>query len=830
MAKPRYFVADDTAYTFMHLTPLLEQYQQIKNKYKDALLLFRVGEFYEFYYEDAKRASSYLGITLTAKTINKGVKVPLAGVPIKASENYIAKLVKHGFKVAICDQLEPANKEKKLVARDVIEVITPGTILRPSLLDEKKSLFLAACLPDEKRIGLCLCDVTSGEFSCGELEIEMLQEVLLRKEVKEIVVPEGVELKINLPLTHLDGYHFIYEIAYKKLLDHLKVITLDGFGIEKQNLAISAAGALLYYLSETQKSSLSHLNKISRFEAKDALYLDSTTRKNLEIFENVHGDETRTLLGVMDNCQSPFGKRLLRRELFEPLIDLAKIEERLDGVEELKNKEFLRQELRNTLKSLHDVERITTRLACQRVTPREMVALKMSLALYPKIKEIIDGCTSHILEQIHNGIGNFDDVVQLIEQALVAEPPATLDEGGVIKTGYSKELDELKEIARGGKDWLLKFEEGERQRTKITSLKVDYNSIFGYYIEITKPNLHLVPDNYIRKQTLVNAERFYTSELKQFEQKILTAEERIKTLEYELYIALREEIAKSSNAILETTKALSMLDVLQSFAHNAALYNYVRPVINNENKIIINEGRHPVVEGILEKGSFIPNDTVLDREANQILIITGPNMAGKSTYLRQVSLTIIMAQIGSFVPAKEALIGVVDKIFTRIGASDDISRGVSTFLAEMMETANILNNVSEKSLVILDEVGRGTSTYDGLALAWAVVEYLHGHKKPRTLFATHFHELTRIEDFLKGIKNYNFLVKEWGDEIIFLRKMSIGPSDQSYGIQVARLAGLPESVIKRAKQVLNDFEEGEIFSVRKLKRTKLSQQDLFVDK
>ena len=814
----------------MQLTPLFEQYQRVKNKYKDTLLLFRVGDFYEFYYNDAKRASSYLGITLTSKTLSKGVKVPLAGVPIKASENYIAKLVKHGLKVAICEQLEPSGKGKKLLARDVIEVITPGTILRPSLLDEKKPLFLAACLANEKNTGIAFCDITSGEFSCGEVETELLREILLRKETKEIIIPEGIEIKTALPKTYLDGYHFIYDIAYRKLLDHFKVITLDGFGIEGKKLGIGAAGALLHYLSENQKTSLSHINKITFFEPKDSLYLDSTTRKNLEIFENIHGEETRTLLWVMDSCLTAFGKRRLRRELLEPLIDSARIEQRYDGVEELKNKEFLRQELRDVLKSLQDVERITARLACQRILPREMVALKNSLQQYPKIKELLEVCTSNVLKDIYNQIGNFDDVVQLIDKAIDPEPPPTMDEGGIIRSGYSGELDELKEIARGGKNWLLKLEDEEKRKTSIASLKVAYNSVFGYYIEVTKSNLHLVPANYIRKQTLTNAERFYTPELKEFEQKILGAEEKIQNLEYELYVAVREQVAKKSDAILATTKAISMLDMLQAFAQNAAMNNYSRPLIGDDTKILLSESRHPVVERILEKGSFIPNDAVLDREANQILVITGPNMAGKSTYLRQVALITIMAQAGSFVPAKEARIGIVDKIFTRIGASDDISRGVSTFLAEMMETANILNNLSSRSLVILDEVGRGTSTYDGLALAWAVVEYLHKDKKPRTIFATHFHELTKIEDFLKGVKNHNFLVKEWGDEIIFLRKLSPGPSDQSYGIQVARLAGLPESVIKRAKEVLSDFEEGEVFSVRKLKRAKLSQQDLFIDK
>lgn len=813
----------------MQITSLLEQYQRIKDKYKDTLLLFRVGDFYEFYYDDAKRASSCLGITLTSKTIQKGVKVPLAGVPIKACENYIAKLVKHGFKVAICEQLEPAGKGKKLVARDVVEVITPGTILRPSLLDEKKSLYLAACLPDEETVGVAFCDVTSGEFSCGEVAGMPLQEILARKEVKEVVAPEGLEMKTDVPLSFLDGYHFICDIAYKKLLDHFKVVTLEGFGIEGKKLAISAAGALLHYLSERHKLSLSHITAVSLFEVEDRLYLDEATRKNLEIFENIRGVDKRTLLWVMDSCLTAFGKRRVRRELLEPLIDTQVIEKRLDAVEELKNKEFLRQELGELFKSMRDVERIIARVACKRILPREMMTLKESLELYPKIKEMISACTCDVLREIHACVDDFHTIVTAIDEALVSEPPMALDEGGIIKEGYRKELDELRNIARGGKDWLLALESEERKKTGIASLKVAYNSVFGYYIEITKPNLQYVPNSYIRKQTLANAERFYTPELKEFEQKIIGAEEKMKLLERDLYVALRDEIAQHTEAVLNATRAIGLLDMVQGFAQNAAMYNYARPVVNSNSRISITEGRHPVVERLLERGSYVPNDVSVDRDAHQVLIITGPNMSGKSTYLRQVALTALMAQVGSFVPAKEATIGIVDKIFTRIGASDDIAKGVSTFLAEMMDTANILNNMTDKSLVILDEVGRGTSTCDGLALAWAVVEHLRNTKRVRTLFATHFHELTRIEEFVEGVKNYNFLVKEWGDEIVFLRKLSPGPSDQSYGIHVARLAGLPPSVIQRAKMVLRNFEEGEVLSMRRMKRTKLTQQDLFVD-
>ncbi len=814
----------------MQLTPLLEQYQQIKNKYRDTLLLFRVGDFYEFYYDDAKKASILLGITLTSKTIGKGTKVPLAGIPVKASENYIAKLVKNGLKVAICEQLEPPDKSKKLVERDVIEVITPGTIFRPSLLEENKALFVAGCIPDENIIGIALCDITTGDFSSGEIEPGQLLEILARKEVKELILPQGITLKLDIPITYIDGYRFIYEIAYQQLKEHFKVITLDGFGIEGKRLAISAAGALLYYLKENQKSTLPQITKLNYFDSRNTIYLDGATRKNLELVINIRNDETNTLYWAIDNCLTPAGKRMLRGQILEPLIDCKVINERLDGVAELKDREFLRKQLREFLKNIRDVERITTRLMCNRIMPREMNALKDSLKIYPEIKGILLNCDSQILKKIYNQIENFDTIVEKIENAISPEPPPTLDETGIIRPGYSKELDELRDIAHNAKEWLNKFQNQERERTGINSLKVAYNTIFGYYIEISKANLHLIPDYYIRKQTLVNAERFYTPELKEFEEKILGAEEKIKNLEYDIYVKLREEIASDGNKILNSTKAVALLDILQSFAENAVLYNYTRPEVNEGDKIIISDGRHPVVERLMEKGSFIPNDTELDRNRNQILIITGPNMAGKSTYLRQVALIVIMAQMGSFVPAKEAKIGIVDKIFTRIGASDDISRGVSTFLAEMMETANILNNISEKSLVILDEVGRGTSTYDGLALAWAVVEELHNNKKPRSLFATHFHELTKIEDFLSGVRNYNFLVKEWGDEIIFLRKLNPGPSDQSYGIQVARLAGLPKSVIERAKEVLTKFEEGEVFSIRKLKKTKLSQPDLFVDK
>ncbi|MEO0190196.1 MAG: DNA mismatch repair protein MutS, partial [candidate division WOR-3 bacterium] len=504
----------------MHLTPLLEQYQQIKNKHKDTLLLFRVGDFYEFYYDDAKKASVLLGITLTSKTISKGIKIPLAGIPVKASENYIAKLVKNGIKVAICEQLEPADKTKKLVARDVTEVITPGTILRPSLLDENKALFVASCIPDEKLVGVAICDITTGDFTCGEIGSEQLNEILMRKEVKELILPQGISLQIDIPLTTIDGYHFIYDIAYQQLKEHFNVITLDGFGVEGKKLAISAAGALLYYLKENQRSTLPQITKLNYFDICKSVHLDSATRKNLELVINLKNEEKNTLYWAMDNCLTPAGKRLLRNQILEPLIDCQAINERLDGVAELKDKEFLRKQLREFLKNIRDVERITARLMCARIMPREMNTLKDSLRIYPDIKDILQKCDSHILKNIHNQIEDFTPLVEKIEMTISPEPPATLDEPGSIKFGYSQELDELRKIARNSKEWLVKFQTQEREKTGINSLKVAFNTIFGYYIEISKPNLHLVPSHYIRKQTLANAERFYTPELKEFEEKI----------------------------------------------------------------------------------------------------------------------------------------------------------------------------------------------------------------------------------------------------------------------------------------------------------------------
>ncbi len=816
------------------LTPLLEQYQRIKSRYQDAILLFRIGDFYEMFFEDAKQASRLLGVVLTSKSIGKNTRVPLAGIPHRAAESYIQKLVQAGHKVAICEQLEDAEKAKVIVKRDVVEVITPGTILRPALLQESKNLFLASIYPADEQVGIGLCDLTTGDFTIGETDRQKLVEEIRRLEIKEVIVPSGlVELvkeEIDAPcITPLDDYHFLYEVAYRKIKTHFQVVTLEGFGLEGKDLAIQAGGALLAGLEENQKSTLPHIKRITQYHSHDFLYIDYFTRRNLEIFEAIHDGEANTLFSKMNGCLASFGKRYLRLLLLKPSIDIATIRFRQEGVAELKHKYFLREELRGLLANVHDVERIISRIALGKASPKEIIQLKDSLTLYPEIKKRLADTESKILKEIEEALIDYRELVAEIEKTIVDDPPSSISEGGLIKVGIDEELDELKKIAREAKKYLADLQISERQKTGIASLKIAYNSVFGYYIEVTKPNLSLVPDYYIRKQTLTNAERFYTPELKEFESKILNSEKRVIELECEIYNHLRDKITREAETIVASTKALAQLDVIQGFSHIAALYNYCSPVIDDGDEIIIKGGRHPVIERILEGGKFVPNDTCLNNKENQIIIITGPNMAGKSTYLRQVALMIIMAQVGSFIPASEARIGIVDKIFSRIGASDDLARGVSTFLAEMMETANILNNATTRSLIILDELGRGTATYDGLSLAWAVIEFLHNNDQvaAKTLFATHYHEITEIEKLLNRVKNMNFLVKEHGDDIIFLRKLAPGTSDRSYGIAVAKLAGLPPEVIVRARAILSDFEAGERLSMENISGEKLHQLNLF---
>lgn len=817
-----------------HLTPLLQQYHRIKERYKDTILLFRMGDFYEMFYEDAKIGSKVLGLTLTSRTHGKTTKVPLAGVPVKSIDNYIARLVQAGLKVAVCEQLE-APGIAKLIKRDVIEVITPGTVLRPALLEERKNHFLLAITPNEFVCGFAFADLSTGEFNVAEIPLTSLSEAIQKIDPKEIILPKGwnnfrtLMKDIDYTETPLDDYYFSYEFAYEKLTKHFGVLNLDGFGIGDRKVAIQAAGAILYYLEDTQKNTIPHIRKISSYKETDYLLIDRMTRKNLELTERIRdGSTENSLLSVLDQTETPGGARLIRRWILAPLLDISKIKERHAAVEEMISRRYLLKELTGLLSDIGDLERNAARIAVERCNARDIIALKNWLKKIPEIKEKLKETKSIFLQNHCQKLEDFSSLIERVEMTLNEELPLSITEGSLIKPGFLNELDELRSLSSNAKEWIIKLQEQERQKTGIPNLRVSFNSVFGYYIEITRSYLNLVPKNYIRKQTLVNHERFITPELKEYESKVLNAEERIKTLEYDLFVELRKEIAKDVPRILAVSQIISELDILASLTTVAISNNYVKPEISDSDEVVIKDGRHPVIEKLTSE-PFITNDTMLNLSANQILLITGPNMAGKSTYLRQVALIVIMAQIGSFVPAKEAKIGVVDKIFTRIGASDDLSRGVSTFLAEMSETANILNNATPKSLVILDEIGRGTATYDGLAIAWAVVEYLHQNQslKPKTLFATHYHELTDIVQYLPRVKNYNFLAKESEDEIIFLRKLAEGKSDRSYGIAVAKLAGLPQEVIDRAKEVLEDFEKGEELSIKNLGKDKEFQISLF---
>lgn len=815
------------------LTPLLAQYHQIKKKYQDAILLFRLGDFYEMFYEDAKIAAKVLGLTLTARSYGKSEKIPLAGIPYKSLDSYLAKLVKAGYKVAICEQLEIPETSQKIIKRDVVEVLTPGAIARPSLLEEKKNHFLLAIFL-EKNCGLAYCDISTGDFYVSLIAKEDIKEEILKIDPKEIIYPSDNKeieeiLKNDFCLTPLETYYFSYDFAYEKLKNFFRVNNLAGFGIENLPETICAAGACLHYLEETQKGALNNISKITYQESKNYLVLDKPTRRNLELLERISdGSFEGSLLSVIDKTLTPQGGRLLRRWLLYPLLAIDEINARLSAVEKIYSSYSLMKELENLLGNIGDLERIASRVATERANGRDLVNLKEWLKFSLPLKTILLNSDNERLKNLGEKIADFQPLIEKIEKTIVDDPPPTITEGEIIKEGVSELLDELRTIAKNAKDYILKIEEKERKRTNIPTLRIGYNSVFGYYLEVTKSYVKYVPKDYLRKQTLANAERFITPELKEYETKILTASERIKALEYELFINLRKEISKEMKEVFEFAKVVAEIDVYLSLAKVAKEKNYVKPIVDNGDEIVIKEGRHPVVEELLGE-SFIPNDTYLNNTTHQILLITGPNMSGKSTYLRQVALIVILAQIGSFVPCRYCKIGIVDKIFTRIGASDDLSRGVSTFLAEMQETANILNNATERSLVILDEVGRGTATYDGLAIAWATTEYLHSHPKtrPKTIFATHFHELTDIARYLPRVKNYTFLVKEQGEEIIFLRKLVEGRSSRSYGIEVAKLAGIPKEVIERAREVLKYLESGEEVSLKGLKEKNPLQLTLF---
>jgi len=835
------------------LTPLLLQYRKIKDKYRDAILLFRLGDFYEMFYEDAVTGSKVLGLTLTSRTHGPTNRVPLAGVPAKSVDSYIARLVEAGFRVAVCEQMEVPGLTK-LIRRDVVEVITPGTALRPTLLQERRNQFLVGIAPGESQFGFAYADISTGEFGVTELTPLALAEEIQKFDPREIVVPkswDGAKKLAGTTLTPLDDYYFTQDFAFEKLVKHFKVANLDGFGLADRPMGVQAAGAVLAYLEESQKMALAHIRRIALYSNADYLLIDRVSRRNLELVERMRdGSSEGTLISVLDQTQTPAGARLLRRWLLMPLLDPQRIAERQGAITDFLSQHLLLGELRSALGEIGDLERVSSRIACDRANARDCVALAEWLKNVPEAKQALNRAKSARLVALRDRIEDYSGIAGQIARTLADEPPLAITDGGMIRDGVSAELDEIRGLSRNAKDWIAQLQETERRRTGIPHLKVGYNSVFGYYIEVTKSNLSLAPKSYIRKQTVANGERFITPELKEYESKVLHAEERLKSLEYELFTALRQEIGKEVSRLLGLSEVLAELDVLCGLARVAVENNYACPQVDDSLDLIIREGRHPVVEKLVPE-MFVANDTemgggedevrrqksegrsqnpelsvdigvhpcssvVSNPEGAQILLITGPNMAGKSTYLRQVALIAVMAQIGSYVPAKSARIGVCDKIFTRIGASDDVSRGVSTFLAEMTETANILNNSTARSLVVLDEVGRGTATFDGLAIAWAVVEYLHQHPtvRPKTLFATHYHELTDIAESLPRVRNYNFTVKESKDTIIFLRKLVSGKSDRSYGIAVGKLAGLPQAVVERAKQVLGDFEKGERVSVR----------------
>ncbi len=803
--------------TTTKLTPLMEQYQRIKTQYPQALLFFRLGDFYELFGDDAKLASKLLQITLTARH-----QVPMCGVPYHSVTGYIAKLIKAGYKVAVCEQTEDPSTAKGLVKREIVRIITPGTILEDNLLERTNNNFLSAIAvdPEANTYSLATVDISTGEFMAtqfkGDTSLEQLATEIARLSPAEILLPAAAKANSGIAkicqncqklLNYREDWAFNYQNNYVKLITHFNVGTLKGFGLDNLVTVVQAAGAIIDYLEETQKQSLAHLRRIIYYNVEDHMILDESTLRHLEIMGNQQENSSQnTLLSVLDQTQTPMGSRLLKRWLTQPLIKSAQINKRLQAVEELYNNGLNRRNIRELLREIADLERLISRITCGTANPRDLVGLKNSFDLLPKIKEYALNLRSELLVEIIDQIKPLPEIAELVDKAIIDEPPVSVKEGGLIKRGYHAELDKLYTAKSSSKEFLANLELKEKERTGINSLKVRFNSVFGYYIEITKAHLDAVPPDYVRKQTLVNAERFITPELKEHETLILRAEEEINKLEYEVFNQVRQEIAKETTSIQRTAANLAQLDVLISFAEIASANDYYKPVVDESGTLALKDCRHPVVENMLATADkFVPNDVSLDTEDNLIHIITGPNMAGKSTYIRQVALCVLMAQIGSFVPAKEARIGIVDRIFTRIGSGDNIARGESTFMVEMTETANILNNATKRSLLILDEIGRGTSTFDGISIAWAVVEFLQ-EKGFRTLFATHYFELTELSQTLPRVKNYNVLVREWQDKIVFLRRVVPGVADKSYGIHVAKLAGLPLSIIERSKQILDDLE------------------------
>lgn len=804
------------------ITPMMQQYLRIKKQYQDCLLLFRLGDFYELFYEDAKVAASILDIALTSRQ-----RVPMCGVPYHAVQSYLNKLLRSGYRVAICEQVEDPRLAKGVVKREVVRVLTPGTAVEIELEEPREGMVLMSLFLEDDGWGLASVDMIGGRIRATQRKEklrERLTDEVYRLSPREIVCPQNQEKEIvfllgatiqnSVTISPVEDWIFDLAQARSLLFSHFGVESLEGFGLEGKALACRASGALLHYLRTLRPESLRSIEGVTTYEISDFMILDSTAIRNLELIRNIRdGREKDSLLDVMDMTVTAAGARLLRFWLLEPLIDREQIRRRQDVVEDFYHHTIERQELRKLLRQTGDLERLTGKISLGVANPRDLISLKKSIWLLPEIRRLLEPLNSSWLQEIKNQWDEAAEIADLIDKSIMDEPAAILDEGGIIKEGYSSELDELRQISHSGKTFIASLEKKERERTGIASLKVRYNQVFGYFIEITKPNIPLVPPDYVRKQTLVNSERFITPELKEYEEKVLSAEERIRELENQLFLEIREKVSVEAMRLKIIARRLAELDVFSSLAQLAVERRYVRPEVNDSDRLWIKDGRHPIIEKTMAE-PFVPNDVDMDREEKQILIITGPNMGGKSTYIRQVALICIMAQMGSFVPASEAKIGLIDHLFTRIGATDYLSLGQSTFMVEMIETANILHNVTPRSLILLDEIGRGTSTFDGLSIAWAVAEYLHELEeiRPKTLFATHYHELTELELTLKRVKNYHVMVKEHKGEVIFLRKVVPGPTDQSYGLHVAKLAGVPRSVIARAKEILFNLERKEINS------------------
>jgi DNA mismatch repair protein MutS len=815
-------------------TPLMRQYAAIKKEHPSALLFFRLGDFYELFFDDAVLASRELQITLTSRNKEKGVAVPMCGVPYHAAEGYISKLIRKGFKVAICEQMENATLAQKLVRREVTRVVTPGTAA-DSLLSSEENNFLAAVAQNRDRVGFAALDLSTGEFRATEFSGDdagkRIQEELQQLRPKELLYGSAAPLfeegvrgdarprpaglsQSAFAETPLDDWVFAPDHAIPLLENHFGVLSLEGFGLAGKPAAASAAGAILYYVRSTQRGTLDHVDRVGFYERQNHLVLDAVTVRNLELIEPLFAgtDAGVTLFRSIDATVTPMGKRLLRSWMLRPSIELTEINARLDAVEAQVSETIAREELRRAVDGILDLERLLSRVTLETANPRDVLALSASLRKIPGLRVGLARFATERLKQLHGSLDELSDLRERIDVTIVPEPPISLADGGAIQDGVDNELDELRNLSRNSKQFLTQIEQRERQRTGINSLKVKFNSIFGYYFEVSKPNLHLVPPDYERKQTLVNAERFTTPELKEYESKILDAQEKIVEIERRLFAELRSAIAGEARRIRQTALALAEVDVLSALAHVAALRNYCRPRFDNSPDIEIVAGRHPVIEQQEMSGGnerFVPNDLYLNSTTHAVLVLTGPNMGGKSTYLRQAALTVILAQMGSFVPAASARLGVVDRVFTRIGASDNLARGRSTFMVEMTETAAILHTATPRSLILLDEVGRGTATYDGLAIAWAAVEYIHARTRAKTLFATHYFELTELAERLSGVKNYHVSVKETAGGIVFLRKVEPGAADRSYGIEVAKLAGLPNEVIERAREVLAEHESAE---------------------